>query len=317
MSADVLSKPQPPRYRTTNWPKYNRALERRGSMLMLIDPQMQWLAEPAGRMGRPMVFTDVAIHLCLSVKVLFKLPLRQAVGMVQALLKLAGLDWPVPDYTTLCRRQKTLAVQIPYRRVDGPLNLLVDSTGIKFLGDGEWHARKHGPSRRRQWRKDQSAGRQYTNARPSSCIPLHPLAQRLRQITSGVEYSQYRDRLGADLIDDQIRQARHAQLPRLGVAPGTPKRRELRQLLRRRHNPPIDALRRNGIVQRDVVHDPIKIAGGRFGNDQRLQRDQPCFAAIPAKTSSAGRTLPPRAASIPDTIRSICHALASRYCSMA
>ena len=122
-------------------------------MLILIDAEMQWLAELAGKMGRPAVFTDVAIQLCLSVKVLFKLPLRQAVGMVRALLKLAGLDWPVPDYTTLCRRQKTLAVQIPYRRVDGPLSLLVDSTGIKFLGDGEWHARKHGPSRRRQWRK--------------------------------------------------------------------------------------------------------------------------------------------------------------------
>jgi hypothetical protein len=87
------------------------------------------------------------------VKVLFKLPLRQAVGMVRAFLKLAGLDWPVPDYTTLCRRQKTLAVQIPDRRADGPLNLLVDSIGIKILGDGEWHARKHGPSRRRQSRK--------------------------------------------------------------------------------------------------------------------------------------------------------------------
>lgn len=148
-----MSMPQPPRYRTTNWPAYNRALEQRGSLLILIDPEMQWLAEPAGKMGRPAVFSDVAIQLCLSVKVLFKLPLRQAVGMVRALLKLAGLDWPVPDYTTLCRRQKTIAVQIPYRRADGPLNLLVDSTGIKFLGDGEWHARKHGPSRRRQWRK--------------------------------------------------------------------------------------------------------------------------------------------------------------------
>jgi hypothetical protein len=60
--------------------------------------------------------------------------------MVASLLKLAGLNWAVPDYTTLCRRQKTLAVQIPYRRADGPLNLLVDSTGIKFLGDGEWQA---------------------------------------------------------------------------------------------------------------------------------------------------------------------------------
>lgn len=66
---------------------------------------------------------------------------------------MAGLDWAVPDYMTLCRRQKTSAVQIPYRRADGPLNLLVDSTGIKFLCDGEWQARKHGVQGRRQWRK--------------------------------------------------------------------------------------------------------------------------------------------------------------------
>ena len=99
------------------------------------------------------MFSDAAIQFCLSIKVLFKLPLRQTAGMVASLLRLAGLDWPVPDFSTLCRRQKTLAVQIPYRRADGPLNLLVDSTGIKFLGDGEWQARKHGVQGRRQWRK--------------------------------------------------------------------------------------------------------------------------------------------------------------------
>ncbi len=68
-------------------------------------------------------------------------------GMVASLLQMADLDWAVLDYTTLCRRQKALAVQIPYRRTDGRLNLLVGSTGIKFLGDGEWHAqndRVHG-----------------------------------------------------------------------------------------------------------------------------------------------------------------------------
>jgi hypothetical protein len=73
--------------------------------------------------------------------------------MVASLLWMAGVDWAVPDYTTLCRRQRTLAVQIPYRRADGPLNLLIDSTGIKFSGDGEWQARKHGVQGRRQWRK--------------------------------------------------------------------------------------------------------------------------------------------------------------------
>ena len=118
-----------------------------------LDNDMTWLALHDGGPGRPAVFSDAAIQFCLTIKVLFKLPLRQTAGMVASLLDMANLDWTVPDYTTLCRRQKTLAVQIPYRRADGPLNLLMDSTGIKFLGDGEWQARKHGVQGRRQWRK--------------------------------------------------------------------------------------------------------------------------------------------------------------------
>ncbi len=66
---------------------------------------------------------------------------------------MAGLNWPVPDYSTLCRRQRTVTIQIPFRRSDGDLNLLVDSTGVKMRGDGEWQVRKHGPGQRRQWRK--------------------------------------------------------------------------------------------------------------------------------------------------------------------
>ena len=97
--------------------------------------------------------SDAAIQVGPSIKVLFKLPLRQTAGMVASLFRLAGLDWPVPDYSTLCRRQKTLEVQIPYRRAGGPLNLLVDSTGIKFLGDGDWQARKHGAQGRRVRRR--------------------------------------------------------------------------------------------------------------------------------------------------------------------
>ena len=148
-----MSKPKPARYRTTNWSTYNAALRKRGSLLIWLDKEMAWHAPHEGRTGRPPVFSNAAIQFCLSIKVLFKLPLRQTAGMVASLLRLAGLDWPVPDYSTLCRRQKTLKVQIPYRRADGPLNLLVDSTGIKFLGDGEWQARKHGVQGRRQWRK--------------------------------------------------------------------------------------------------------------------------------------------------------------------
>lgn len=131
-----MSKPSPARYRTTNWSSYTASLKKRGSLLIWLDKEMTWLAPHDGSPGRPAVFSDAAIQFCLTIKVLFKLPLRQTTGMVASLLKMADLDWAVPDYTTLCRRQKTLAVQIPYRRAEGPLNLLVDSTGIKFLGDG-------------------------------------------------------------------------------------------------------------------------------------------------------------------------------------
>jgi hypothetical protein len=148
-----MSKPSPARYRTTNWSSYSAALCKGGSLLIWQNKDMAWLAPHDGGPGRPAVFSDAAIQFCLTIKVLFKLPLRQTTGMVASLLKLANLNWSVPDHTTLCRRQKTLAVQIPYRRAAGPLNLLVDSTGIKFLGDGEWQARKHGPQGRREWRK--------------------------------------------------------------------------------------------------------------------------------------------------------------------
>ena len=148
-----MSKPPPARYRTTNWSEYNAALRKRGSLLVWLDREMEWLAPGSGRPGRPETFSDAAIQFCLSIKVLFGLPLRQTTGMVASLLKMAGLDWPVPDHSTLCRRQKTVTIQIPYRRSGGNLNLLVDSTGVKMSGDGEWQVRRHGPGRRRQWRK--------------------------------------------------------------------------------------------------------------------------------------------------------------------
>ena len=80
---------------------------------------MTRLAPHDGSAGRPAVFSDVAIQFSLTIKVLFKLPLKQTTGTVASLLKMAGPDWAVPGYTTLCRRQKTLTVLIPYRRFDG------------------------------------------------------------------------------------------------------------------------------------------------------------------------------------------------------
>ena len=109
-----MCKPSPARYRTTNWSSSTAALCKRGSLLIWLDKDMAWLAPPDGNPGRPAVFSDAAIGFCLTITVLFKLPLRQTTGMVASLLKLANLDWTLPDYTTLCRRRKTLAVhQVP------------------------------------------------------------------------------------------------------------------------------------------------------------------------------------------------------------
>ena len=148
-----MSKPTPPVYRTTNWAAYNAALRQRGSLSIWFDPETQWLAAPTGKRGRQPVFCDAAIQTCLTLRALLGLPLRQVTGMVASLLVLAGLDWPVPDYSTLSRRQKGLLVAISHRPGTGALHLLIDSTGIKAEGDGEWCARKHGPSKPRQWRK--------------------------------------------------------------------------------------------------------------------------------------------------------------------
>lgn len=148
-----MSKPIPPIYRTKNWPEYNRALKQRGSLTIWFNPEITWKAAPTGKRGRQPRYTDAAIQACLTIKILFGLPLRQATGFVESLLKLVDLDWEVPDFSTLCRRQKTLSVAIPYQGSRGPLNLLIDSTGIKAEGEGEWNARKHGGAKRRLWRK--------------------------------------------------------------------------------------------------------------------------------------------------------------------
>ena len=137
-----MSKPQPTRYRTTNWSSYNAALKKRGSLTVWLDPSMNWEGLPTGRRGRQPGYSDAAIQTCLTLKVLFGFALRQTTGFVESLLRLAGLAWSVPDFSTLSRRQKSLTVDIPYRGSDSPLHLLIDSTGIKVEGGGEWNRRK-------------------------------------------------------------------------------------------------------------------------------------------------------------------------------
>lgn len=125
----------PTTYKTRNWADFNLSMKQRGSLSIWFDAEIMWEAESSGRRGRQQTYSDAAIQACLTLKVLFGLPLRQTRGFVESLLHLVGLNWSVPDFSTLCRRQKTLFVAIPYKGSAGPLHLLVDSTGIKTEGE--------------------------------------------------------------------------------------------------------------------------------------------------------------------------------------
>jgi len=103
---------------------------------------MPWLAAPSGKRERRHTFSDAAIQFCLTIKCLFGLPLRQALGLVQSLLRMAGLPWAAPNHSTVCRRQKSLDVQVHYKASTKGLHMFADSTGIKFLGEGEWKTKK-------------------------------------------------------------------------------------------------------------------------------------------------------------------------------
>jgi Transposase DDE domain len=144
-----------PRYRVTNWAEYDAALKRRGSLTVwFTDEAVQaWRAEPRTTPGGQPHYSALAITTALMLRTVFGLALRQTEGLIGSVIGLLGLDLGVPDHSTLSRRAKTLEVPPLRRTGTGPLHLLVDSTGLKLGGAGEWLVEKHGTSRRRSWRK--------------------------------------------------------------------------------------------------------------------------------------------------------------------
>jgi hypothetical protein len=141
-------------YRIRNWAEYDRALIRRGSLTIWVDQGSldAWHHQGPPRWGAKFVYSDTAIQCLLTIRAVFHLPLRATQGMAQSVFELMGLDLDVPHYSTLSRRATELAVDLS-RRSKGPLHLVLDSTGLKVYGEGEWKARKHGYSKRRTWRK--------------------------------------------------------------------------------------------------------------------------------------------------------------------
>jgi hypothetical protein len=144
-------------YRVRNWSQYNASLVQRGSLEVWIEEEVvtNWKpqpSEPRGR-GAPVQFSEGAIGCLLSLSAVLNLPLRQTEGFGRSVMRLLGVDVRIPDYTTLCKRKKDLKVDLSVSQHKGPLHILVDSTGLKVYGEGEWKVRKHGTSKRRTWRK--------------------------------------------------------------------------------------------------------------------------------------------------------------------
>ena len=151
-----MTKRRKRQYRVRNWRDYNKALVSRGSLTLWVDSRSTdtWLdrAWPARR-GRRRTYSDAAVLCALTLREVYHLPLRATEGLVASVLGLLKVELPAPDYSTLCRRARHLEVKLSASARRGPLHLIVDSTGLKLYGEGEWKVRLHGWQKHRTWRK--------------------------------------------------------------------------------------------------------------------------------------------------------------------
>jgi len=141
-------------YRVKNWSEYDKALVQRGSLTFWLsdDFQKTWLYVGEKQRGSQFDYSDQAIRLMLTVKEIFHLTNRGVEGFMRSMFQLLNVDLPVPDHSTLSKRGKGLQVNLPKKPAQN-LAIVMDSTGLKIYGEGEWKVRMHGVSKRRTWRK--------------------------------------------------------------------------------------------------------------------------------------------------------------------
>jgi hypothetical protein len=143
-------------YRITNWKDYNKALATRGSLTIWVSQEAlaSWKSQKTpGKSGHPFEYSNDCIRLLGILREVYRLPLRQTIGFTASIFQLMGVTLPLPDYSTLSRRMCTVAVPLGARVWRSPLVLVVDSTGLKVCGEGEWKVRLHGKTKTRVWRK--------------------------------------------------------------------------------------------------------------------------------------------------------------------
>jgi transposase len=143
-------------YCIRNWSEYNAALKQRGSLTFWIDEAVleQWIVpELSGKPGASVFYSDLAIQTMATLKAVYQLAGRQCQGFLESIFVLMGIEQSVPDHSTLSRRVGQLSIQLPVVPKSGARHVVVDSTGVKVYGEGEWKTRQHGISKRRTWRK--------------------------------------------------------------------------------------------------------------------------------------------------------------------
>jgi hypothetical protein len=143
-------------YRIRNWSEYNASLKQRGSLTFWVSEETleQWLeTEETGQRGASRTYSNTAIEVMATLKALYRWAGRQIEGFVESIFKLMHIRLAVPDHSTLSRRMKTLEIDIPVQPTDKARHGVIDSTGVKVYGEGEWKTRQHGVSKRRTWRK--------------------------------------------------------------------------------------------------------------------------------------------------------------------
>ncbi|MEX0272144.1 IS5 family transposase [Leptolyngbyaceae cyanobacterium UHCC 1019] len=143
-------------YRIRNWSEYNAGLKQRGSLTFWINEAVLegWI-DPylSGKPGASVYYSDLAIMTMATVKAVYRLAGRQCQGFLESIFELMDIEWSVPDHSTLSRRVGKLAIELPVLPKSGARHGVVDSTGVKVYGEGEWKTRQHGVSKRRTWRK--------------------------------------------------------------------------------------------------------------------------------------------------------------------
>ncbi|RFD61507.1 transposase [Vibrio parahaemolyticus VP551] len=145
-----------PRYKTTNWKQYNKALINRGSLTFWIDEEAirQWKQSKQDKRGRPRQFSDLAITTALMVKRVFSMPLRALQGFIDSVFSLANVPIVCPHYSCISRRAKQVEVSFKPKTRGAIQHLAIDATGLKVYGEVEWKVKKHGiDGKRRVWRK--------------------------------------------------------------------------------------------------------------------------------------------------------------------